>query len=604
MLSRLIRCCGFVALGLQAQTAPAYLEVVQHVWSNYSFEPEHYIQTLARTPKGWDIAYEYNITNDGQAEPIRWHPLWRGGRYKELKLRMTNPVQQVPDHMRRNLYSYERCIYYGYPQWSKDVIKHYGRKKNLSLPELEALARAYSHYARAYVNGAQWGDMADGDKEGRQGADSFGRITAFQAEQFSAMEEKALDAMDRMVALDPNYPVLVGHIRNKQANECMDAWMILKVHGHPSLAEKFLRRAQYDPIMRHWAQTLLSQVDDYGILVTNGDNDTYPLWYEQAMAAPDSRLHTLSVVNNSLLSMPVFTAAACYRPPVGARLNMQFAAIELERNGGKISLPSWTSIKPGDTVSARDFLSELYAGEAEVQAGFVYAVKGKDSFCLNTRERHFLSPSQWHALDIWLSAAQRPVYASYLMKEELNLYSGIVKRGLVYQLGDQTATQRIDTAGFTAWLLREYKPVPPDPDWHERMHATADLFAGQLAATMAEAIHAVRPNTPEAELLGQKALELYPAGGFYGNDGAVKLMEALYRKGMVGTAGHLLSLWVSDVEERMELFRFGKMGGVLAQAWLNENELRNLETRWANEGMPVEAMRDLRNALSQSRGFR
>jgi hypothetical protein len=231
-------------------------------------------------------------------------------------------------------------------------------------------------------------------------------------------------------------------------------------------------------------------------------------------------------------------------------------------------------------------------------------VKGKDSFCLNTGERRYLSSSQWHLLDIWLSAGMRPVYASYLMKEELNLYSGIVKRGLVYQLGDQTATQRIDTAGFTAWLLQNYRAVPADPDWHERMHATADLFAGQLAATMAEAIHAVRPNTPEAELLGQKALELYPAGGFYGNDGAVKLMEALYRKGMVGTAGHLLSLWVSDVEERMELFRFGKMGGVLAQAWLNENELRNLETRWANEGMPVEAMRDLRNALSQSRGFR
>lgn len=605
MLSRLIRLLGFGVLALQAQTPPSYREVIEHVWANYHFGPEHFLQSFAHTPKGWNIAYEHRITPESSAEPERWYPLWRNGNFRDLKLERTEPsapVQLPPTEMYRNLYGYERCVYFGYQQWAKDVMRDFGKKKRLSLPELESLARAYSHYARGYINGTQWGDNADPTDKGREGADSLGRITSFQAEQYAAYVRKALETMDRMIAIDPNYPVLVGHIRNKHANECMDAWYLLNVYGYAGLAKEFLGQAQYDPIMRHWAQTYLAMMPDQGILITNGDNDTYPLWYEQAVSAPDSRLRGLSVMNHSLLNMPVYAAAAMMRPPVGQKIRMEYAADALNAGNGALRLPAWMETKPGEGLDAGQLLNRIYAGE-EVHADRIIAIKGIDSLTYQPSGR-FLASAQWHVFDIWLSSGNRPVCAGFAMDSETKKMRGTVDFGLFELLGDKQAGKRADTNAILAWLLNGYKPVPVDPLWDERIHTTADMYAAEAARAIAMLLGTVKKGSPEAELLGQKALELYPESGFYGNDGALALMEALYQKGMYGIAGHLLSLWVSDAEARLALHQSGRMGGVLASGWLNEQEVRGLEARWESAGMPAQALSDLRNALGQSRWFR
>jgi len=64
----------------------------------------------------------------------------------------------------------------------------------------------------------------------------------------------------------------------------MPAWIaspVLVLAALPLLINWSWANRNYDYTARDWAYNLLNSVEPYGVLFTNGDNDTFPLWYAQ-----------------------------------------------------------------------------------------------------------------------------------------------------------------------------------------------------------------------------------------------------------------------------------------------------------------------------------
>jgi len=67
-----------------------------------------------------------------------------------------------------------------------------------------------------------------------------------------------------------------------------------------------------DTFTRDWAVDVLNSVEPYGIIVTNGDNDTFPLWYAQEV---EGVRQDVTVAVTSLLNTDWYVRQIVRRPP-------------------------------------------------------------------------------------------------------------------------------------------------------------------------------------------------------------------------------------------------------------------------------------------------
>jgi len=199
---------------------------------------------------------------------------------------------------RQNQYDFH--LYYGYSGWHQDVIDLLENGDDLSVENLENLARAYDFKANNYVHPGQWGDAPEYARKLKDG--NFSKISPEQLEEFEIAAEKSLTYYDKIIEKDPDYiSFIIGHVKLKKGNNLMHYYNAMVSVREDEIAKKYLKRASYPEGFVSVAKGYLDGCERNAILFTNGDSDTYPLWYVQEVLGYRT---DVAVLNTSLLSVP------------------------------------------------------------------------------------------------------------------------------------------------------------------------------------------------------------------------------------------------------------------------------------------------------------
>lgn len=188
-------------------------------------------------------------------------------------------------------------LYYGYSQWAKDTKVFLENQDNLSAKQLETLARAYSAEANDFIHPNQYG--LEGGQSAAYPDTGYAKISKERVSGFKEAFDKGLLAWEGIKSIEPNYtPNIIVDLDLKLANEYMHGYLTMLCIHELELSEEYLYKANYKATFIEYAKMLLNDCDSNSILLTNGDSDTYPLWYVQEKLRFRKDVH---VINLSLL---------------------------------------------------------------------------------------------------------------------------------------------------------------------------------------------------------------------------------------------------------------------------------------------------------------
>ena len=270
----------------------------------YPFKFEFY-----KNPTGWHvIVMQPEIKNNKMVyNKLKDEIFWSLDSLKFLPL--SYPSNKSSNSLRKKqkyIKEIKNNKYKGYPKWNSyfnmfpyhgydgselDNIKLLQNIEDLPDSLLYALGRSYDGYSSILLDSIRYFNTNLEDKKITDNTDLL--------KKYKNYLHKTIETFEKLEAVNPAFETIVGDISVKLSNVIVNGFFLLTSVDNYNNARKELKDSLYDPFIINIAKNYLKSCDKNAILFTNGDNDTYPLWYVQEFQGfrTDIKVVNLSLFN-------------------------------------------------------------------------------------------------------------------------------------------------------------------------------------------------------------------------------------------------------------------------------------------------------------------
>lgn len=445
---------------LRETKLPSFEEIYTHINRQITAPGKNCLFALAKKADG----YYLKITphKNGEIQDSKFIKAWDATTQKYLKLEIDNYLDFASvmgtyrnglKYIRNSGKNFELNYFYGYPNYTRELITLLEDRKDLSNKEMEMLARAYSAEACDYIHPNQFGNEVAATKDLND--PMYEKIAADRISSFNRLSAQSLVCYQQIKSKDPDYKtMLFDDINLKISHDCMNNYMLLKSVREDDAAAEILKKVTYNVYTIAYAKQLLDDCSQNGVLMTSGDSDTFPLWYVQ------DKLHyrtDVLVINYSLLQIAWYFDYIKHTTQIKTSLKLSEYDFYSQNNilfthGPDVTLnyPDWLAQLQKNNPLPDSKNSYFKESMLQISEKLVLNIQG--TAIPFRADKSYQSGVELGMLDLISSNPERRFYttSTYVFAEN-NLRDYLVKRDLVYELGpvmnasnwDKESTQRL-----------------------------------------------------------------------------------------------------------------------------------------------------------------
>ncbi|MBX7240305.1 MAG: hypothetical protein K1X92_01055 [Bacteroidia bacterium] len=444
---------------------PDYPTVLNRLLKNYTLKSVEYeaggtqytINTLAKKTDGW--YWVQTVFKEGEEKiPVRTvsNLFWSAKSRSFLELKApgnTTGVKNNEDYREflLNTNEYERMYYrispcYGYTGWEKDLIYLYKDKTSLPDSALYMLGRAYSFYSGNLILDYSSPVAADYRFILPEGLNC---LSPAQLAEYRKYHHATIRTFERLEKQNPKFETIIGNISVKTANEHITAFLYLCMVQNEAEAMKELANVRYPEEILKISRNYMNSCRQDAVLITNGDNDTFPLLYLQAK---EHFRTDITVINISLLNTNRY---------IEMLRNQQYAqALMFSASPEEVkSIEDYIPLKvTEDTVSVSSVLKSIYKGNIEsIASGTLYLPSEEypDLYWAPTDKSYWLKADMMLMDILQANAWKRPVYFCQTVSPSsfCGLDDFFCTEGLAFRINPGSENQKEEVTGLSLYTF-------------------------------------------------------------------------------------------------------------------------------------------------------